>query len=74
MKNGKLIGSIGDILLVLGSALYMYTLIAKIEPFVLAISLVYAVALVFKGIYMFMTREERKAAKAAAKAEKGKAV
>lgn len=68
MKNVKKINDIGDILLILGSALYVYALMTMQTPVLTAIiSVVYAIAVVLKLVYLFSTREERKAAKEAAK-------
>ena len=68
MKNVKMINNIGDILLILGSALYVYALLTMQTPVLTAIiSVVYAIAVVLKLVYLVSTREERKAAKEAAK-------
>lgn len=68
MKNPKMIGTIGDILLVLGAALYVYALLT-VQTVLLtaAISVIFAAAVVLKLIYRVSTREERKAAREAAK-------
>jgi len=70
MKNAKLIGLIGDILLVLGSVVYVYALL-NIQTAVLTavISVIYGAAVVCKLVHRVATREERRAAKEAAKAE-----
>lgn len=66
MKNANKIGQIGDILLVLGSALYVYELLTVDTAALTAvISVIYAAALVLKLIHRIGTRNERRAAKAA---------
>ena len=68
----KKIGLIGDILLVLCSVLYVYALLTMQTPVLTAlISVVYAAAVVLKLVHRVSTREERRAAKEAAR---GKAV
>ena len=72
MKNVKMIGNIGDILLVLGSLVYVYALLNMQTTLLTAvISIIYGIAVVCKLVYRVATRDERKAAKEAAK---GKAV
>lgn len=71
MKNAKKIYNIGEVLLVLGSALYLAELMSMGKlALTLPISCIYVVALVLMLIGRIGTREERKAAKAAARAEK----
>ena len=71
MKNAKKIGNIGTLLMILGSALYVVELLLGDNwTFTLAISAVYAVALVLMFIGWVGTKDERRAAKEAAKAEK----
>ena len=71
MKNAKKIGNIGTLLLILGSALYVVELIlGESWPFIMVISAVYIVALVLMFIGWMGTKDERRAAKEAAKAEK----
>ena len=71
MKNAKLIGNIGQLLLVIGSALYVVELLPQQVPgLVTIISIVYAVSLVLMLIGWIGTKEERKAKKAAKKAER----
>ena len=74
MKNAKKIGDIGQLLMILGSAMYLIELLfMKLEPFTGVIAVVYAVALVLMLIGWIGTKDERKAAKEAqarAKAEK----
>lgn len=71
MKNAKLIGGIGKLILVLGSILYVIELLGNESwSFTLAISGVYAVALVLIFIGWLGTRDERRAEKAAKRAEK----
>lgn len=71
MKNAKRIDDIGSLILVLGSALYAYELLCMdVGNLTLPISIIYIVALVLKLIGWVGTRDERRAAKAAAKAGK----
>lgn len=71
MKNAKMIGNIGQILMVLGSALYLAELVwLKTEALTALISAIYAVALVLMLIGWVGTKDERKAAKEAAAREK----
>ena len=71
MKNAMNIYNIGQLLLVLGSALYVVELVAyESWTFTLAICGVYAVALILMLIGWCGTREERAARKAAARAAK----
>ena len=71
MKNAKKIKGIGELLLILGSAMYVLELVASDGwTLTLPISCVYAVALVLMLIGWIGTREERKAARAAKKAAK----
>lgn len=71
MKNMKKIKGIGELLLILGSAMYVLELVASDGwTLTLPICCVYAVALVLMGIAWYGTRDERRAAKEAAKAEK----
>ena len=68
MKNAKMIGNIGDLLLVLGSLVYVYALLnMQTTLLTVVISVIYAAAVVFKLIHRHATREERRAAKEAAK-------
>ena len=75
MKNAKLIGDIGDLLLVLGSLVYVYALLnMQTTLLTIVISVIYAAAVVLKLIHRHATCEERRAAKQAAKeAAQGKA-
>lgn len=71
MKNAKLIGDIGRLVLILGSAMYVLELLwVETTAMTVAISCVYAVALVLMFIGWIGTRDERRAAKEAARAEK----
>lgn len=71
MKNAKKIYNIGQLILVLGSILYVVELLTmETTAFTLAITAVYAVALVLMLIGWIGTRDERRAAKEAARAEK----
>lgn len=73
MKNAKKIKGIGELLLILGSAMYVLELVASDGwSLTLPICCVYAVALVLMGIGFAGTKEERRAAREAAKAEKAK--
>ena len=68
MKNAKMIFNIGQVLLVLGSALYLAELMSMGKlVLTLPISCIYVVALVMMLIGWIGTKEERKAAKAADK-------
>lgn len=74
MKNAKTIGNIGQLLLVLGSALYVVELLPwSISGLVGAISVIYAISLILLAIGWVGTKEERKAEKARRKAEKAAA-
>lgn len=74
MKHANTIFDIGQILLVLGSALYVVELMPRVIPgLVTIISIIYAVALILMLIGWIGTREERKARKAQRKAEKAAA-
>lgn len=71
MKNAKKIYNIGQVILVIGSLMYIAELLSQgAVTLTLPISCVYAVSLVLLLIGWIGTREERKAAKAAKKAEK----
>ena len=71
MKNAKLIGDIGQVFLVLGSALYLVELLWQASPsFTIPVCCIYAVSLVLMFIGWLGTREERRAAKEAEKAKK----
>lgn len=73
MKNARKIKGIGELLLILGSALYVVELLASDGwSLTLPICCVYVVALVLMGIGWYGTKDERRAAKEAAKAEKAK--
>lgn len=68
MKNGKLIGAIGQALLVLGSAMYVFEMAClDTDLLLLPISCVYAVSLVLMFIGWLGTKDERRAAKQQAK-------
>ncbi len=68
MKNVKKIGSIGRILLVLGSVLYVTELLGlESWPYTLVICGIYAVSLVLMLIEWIATRDERRAQKEARK-------
>ena len=71
MKNAKKIKGIGELLMILGSALYVFELVASDGwTLTLPISCIYIAALVLMGIGWHGTRDERRAAKEAARAEK----
>ena len=71
MKNAKRIGGIGQLIMVIGSLIYVYTLLtAETTLTTIAISCIYIVACVMMLIGWIGTRDERRAAKEAAKAEK----
>ena len=73
MKNAKKIKGIGELLMILGSAMYVLELVVSDGwSLTLPISCIYAVSLVLMGIGWFGTKDERRAAKEAAKAEKAK--
>jgi len=83
MKNAKKIGNIGQLLMILGSAMYLVELLApsvkQLEGLIMngwtltvPICCVYAVALVLMLIGWLGTAEERRAAREAAKAAKEK--
>jgi len=73
MKNAKKIKGIGELLMILGSAMYVFELVASDSwTLTLPISCIYVVALVLMGIGFAGTKEERRAAREAAKAEKAK--
>lgn len=70
MKNAKKIWNIGQIIMVLGSILYVVELLTMETPaFTMGITAVYAVSLVLMLIGWIGTKDERRAAKEAAKAE-----
>lgn len=67
MKNAKKIGLAGQILMILGSILYVVVLVGyETNLLVTAITAIYAAAIVLMAIGRIGTRKERKAAKAAA--------
>lgn len=71
MKNAKRIGGVGQWIMVVGSALYVASLLTEETTLsILAISCIYIVAVVLMLIGWFGTKDERKAQKAAKKAEK----
>lgn len=71
MKNAKKIGNIGQILMILGSVLYLAELVwLKTEALTVAISVVYAAALILMFIGWMGTKDERRAAKEAAVRQK----
>lgn len=71
MKNAKKIKGIGELLMILGSAMYVLELVSSDGwSLTLPISCVYIAALVLMGIGWHGTKDERRAAKEAAKAEK----
>lgn len=71
MKNAKTIGNIGQLLLVIGSALYVVELLPwQVSGLIGVISAVYALSLI---LMLIGTKEERKAEKARKKAEKAAA-
>ena len=73
MKTIKTLGMIGRVLLVLGSALYVAELLGlETTTLTLVICGIYAVALVLMLIEWIATKDERRAKKAAAKAEAAK--
>ncbi len=73
MKNAKKIKGIGELLMILGSAMYVLELVASSGwSLTLPICCVYAVSLVLMGIGWYGMKDERRAAKEAAKAEKAK--
>lgn len=71
MKNAKKIKGIGELLMILGSAMYVLELVASEGwSLTLPISCVYIAALVLMGIGWHGMKDERRAAREAAKAEK----
>jgi len=69
MKNAKMIGNIGRLILVLGSALYAFELLCMENGnLTLPISVIYIVALALMLFGWIGTKDERKAAKAQKKA------
>ena len=71
MKNARMIGDIGQAVMVLGSALYVVEILPNTGvSLVLPISIIYAVSLVMMLIGWVGTKEERKARKAEKKAQK----
>lgn len=71
MKNAKKIFNIGQLILVLGSILYVVELLTHESwGFTMGITAVYVVSLVLILIGWIGTRDERRAAREAAKAEK----
>ena len=73
MKNAKKIKGVGELLMILGSAMYVIELVASDGWTLTApICCVYAAALVLMGIGWYGTKDERRAEKEAAKAEKAK--
>ena len=71
MKNAKMIGNIGQLLLVIGPILYVVELTpTQVPGLVTVISIVYALSLVLMFIGWLGTKEERKAKKEAKRAEK----
>ena len=71
MKNAKKIKGIGELLMILGSILYVLELVASNGwSLTLPISCIYIVAVVLMGIGWYGTKDERRAAREAAKAEK----
>lgn len=71
MKNAKKIWDIGQLLLILGSILYVVELLTCDSwAFIMVISAVYAVSLVLMLIGWIGTKDERRAAKEAEKAAK----
>lgn len=74
MKNTKKIGNVGQLLMILGSALYLLELLVfKTEAYNTVISVLYILALILMLIGWIGTKEERKAEKARKKAEKAAA-
>lgn len=73
MKNAKKIKCIGELFLILGSAMYLFELLCSDGwTLVVPTTIVYIVALVLMGLGWYGMRDERRAAKEAAKAEKAK--
>lgn len=71
MKNAKKIYGAGQLVLVIGSVLYLVELLFyESWPFTLFICGIYAAALVLLAIGWIGTREERRAQKAQERAEK----
>lgn len=71
MKNAKKMGSIGQLLMILGSALYLLELLVfKTEAYTAVISVLYILSLILMLIAWIGTKDERKAAKEAAAREK----
>ena len=71
MKNAKKIKGIGELLMILGSILYVLELVASNGwSLTLPISCIYIAAVVLMGIGWYGTKDERRAAREAAKAEK----
>ena len=70
MKNAKKIKGIGELLMILGSAMYVLELVASNGwSLTLPISCVYVVSVVLMGIGWYGMKDERRAAKSAEKAE-----
>jgi len=68
MKNAKRIGGIGQLIMIIGSLLYIFTLLtAETTMMTVIISCVYIVALILMLIGWVGTREERKAEREAEK-------
>ena len=71
MKNAKRIGNIGRLLMIIGSALYVASMLtSETNATVIALCCLYIAAMVLMFIGWLGTRDERKAAREAKKAEK----
>lgn len=71
MKNAKKIKGIGELMMILGSILYVLELVASNGwSLTLPISCLYIAAVVLMGIGWYGMKDERRAAREAAKAEK----
>lgn len=70
MKHAKRIGGIGQLIMIIGSILYVVSLLtAETNATVITISCLYAAALVMMLIGWIGTKDERKAAKESKKAD-----
>ena len=71
MKNAKRIGGIGQLIMIIGSILYIVSMLTvETDATIIGLSCIYIVAMVMMFIGWLGTRDERKAAKEAKKAEK----
>ena len=68
MKNAKRIGGIGQLIMIIGSILYVATLLtSETTASAIAISAIYVVAMIMMFIGWLGTRDERRAEKEAKK-------